>query len=198
MPAAARRIPTFEELYAEIEALPEGMTGEILGPGELRVMSRPGGRHRASSRRIAHALGGSDLLFGGHGWWIEVEVEIELPDGRLYVPDLAGWRCHAPPDFVDDTPITVLPDRACEILSRRTQAADRTRKLPHYAQAGVGHVWVVDPDARTVEVYETQNGKPVLVATALDQVTLELPPFPHPLDVGSFWKPARPNPTSSD
>ena len=41
MSSAALRLPTFDELYDEIEALPVGMTGEILGPGELRTMSLP-------------------------------------------------------------------------------------------------------------------------------------------------------------
>ena len=41
MSSAALRLPTFEELYAEIEALPEGMTGEILGPAEQTWVQAP-------------------------------------------------------------------------------------------------------------------------------------------------------------
>lgn len=191
MTASALRLPTFEELYAEIEALPEGMTGEILGPGDLRTMARPGGAHRLSSHRVSAALRGSNLMDGGFGWWIEVEAEIRLPGSRLYVPDLAGWRVTEEPTFVDDNPITVTPDWACEILSRGTQRGDRAFKLPNYACAGVGHVWILDPEAKTVEVYETQHGLPVLVATAAREVTVVLPPFPDPIDVGSFWKKTR-------
>ena len=191
MSSAALRLPTFEELYAEIEALPEGMTGEILGPGDLRTMARPGGPHRLTAHRVGSALSGSNLMDGGIGWWIEVEAEIRLPGGRLYVPDLAGWRVDQEPSFVDDNPIVVVPDWACEILSRGTQRGDRAFKLPNYAYAGVGHVWVIDPEARTVEVYETQHGQPVLVSTAVGSVTAVLQPFPEPLEIGAFWKRSR-------
>ena len=190
MSSAALRLPTFDELYAEIEALPEGLTGEIMGPGELRTMSRPGGPHRYFGKRVAHSLEGADLAMGGSGWWIEPEPEIRLPDDRLYVPDLCGWRVTEEPDFVDENPITVVPDWVCEILSRSTQAADRTRKLPNYARSGVSHIWVVDPVQQTIEVYETFDGRPSLVATAManDAPGRVLAPFDLPIDVGALWK----------
>lgn len=189
MSSAALRLPTFDELYEEIRRLPEGSIGEILGPGELRVMSRPGARHRFGARRVQQGLRGHDLMDGGVGWWIEAEPEILLPDGRLYVPDLCGWRCAAVPDFIEENPINVVPDWACEILSRGTQRADRVRKLPRYAEAGVGHVWVLDPEARTLEVYETREGKPLLVVAVEGEVLRALPPFPGEFDVGALWMP---------
>jgi hypothetical protein len=45
---------TFEELYAEIERLPEGMTGEILEEGVVRVMSRPASA--TAARRVAASM----------------------------------------------------------------------------------------------------------------------------------------------
>lgn len=191
MSSAALKLPDFDDLYEEILALPQGTTGEILGPGELRMMARPGGSHSFTSRRVTIALRGNDLIDGGAGWWIEVEREIRLGYDLLYVPDLAGWRVDAPPDFVDDNPITVVPDWVCEILSRTTQRADRGLKLPNYAAAGVGHVWVLDPDARSLEVYETGGGRPVLVGAVTGAGTRVLPPFSDPIDVGAFWKPTR-------
>lgn len=183
----ARRLPTFEELYREIAALPQGVTGEILGPGWLRTMSRPGGRHGRAAWKTRRGLRGSDLLEGGHGWWFELEREIVFGE-RLLVPDLAGWRAEEEPDFADQNPIEVRPDWVCEILSRTTQRGDRAVKLPVYAGAGVGHVWIVDPEACTLEVYESRDGQAVLVATAVGDVRRVLPPFPDELDVGGLWK----------
>lgn len=188
MSSAALRLPTFDELYAEIQALPEGLTGEILGPGELRTMARPGGPHRLFGKRVARALDGADVAMGGTGWWIEPEAEIRLLEDRLYVPDLAGWRVSEEPDFVDENPIMVVPDWTCEILSRSTQRADRVRKLPTYARAGVGHVWIVDPEARTIEVYETVGAHALLLETASDADVRVLPPFDLTLDLGTLWK----------
>lgn len=191
MSSAALRLPTFDELYEEIRALPEGMTGEIFGPGELRVMSRPAAPHRIGSRRVLRALRGLDVDEGGSGWWIEVEAEIRLPDERLYVPDLSGWRAEGIPDFIEDNPITVVPDWICEILSRDTQRGDRARKLPHYVEAGVVYVWVVDPAANTVEVYQGIGGRPTLIATAQGDDVKVLPPFELSFDVGALWLPGR-------
>ena len=89
---------TFEELYEEIARLPEGMTGEILEDGVVRVMSRPGKRHRRAARACLHTLTGADANLGGTGWWIELEAEVRFPDGRLAVPDLAGWRVERVPN----------------------------------------------------------------------------------------------------
>ena len=40
MGSAAERNATFEELYRAIQALPPGLTGEILEPGVIRTMGR--------------------------------------------------------------------------------------------------------------------------------------------------------------
>ncbi len=188
----ARRLPSFDELYAEIEALAPGMTGEILAPGELRVMGRPGRKHRVVARRLLAGLRGSDVDEGGDGWCFEVEAEIRFGP-RMFVPDLAGWRVRLgdpyPPSFLDVNPIEQIPDCACEIVSRSTQRGDRALKLPVYAASGVGHVWVVDPEARTIEVYEAVEGRSTLVATAREADRAELPPFTGPLDVGQLWRP---------
>jgi hypothetical protein len=45
MSGAAKRVSTFDEVYAQIARLPEGVTGEILAPGVLSTMSRPGLPH---------------------------------------------------------------------------------------------------------------------------------------------------------
>lgn len=183
--------PSFEELLLQIRELPEGVTGEILEPGRLRTMSRPGGAHRFVHRRVLSSLRAWDVAEGGSGWWVEVEAEIAFPGPRLAVPDVAAWRIEEPlpPSFVDDNPITVTPDLCVEILSPTTGREDRRLKLPLYASSGVTHTWLVDPEARLVEVFGCTDGKPVLLATAVDADVRSLPPFDAPLDVASWWKP---------
>jgi Uma2 family endonuclease len=173
---AAKELLSFEAMRAAIAALPEGQHGEVLGPGWWRAMSRPGGAHARAAKRLVRALGAVDSEVHG-GWWIDMERELQLAD-RLYVPDLAGWRvADGDLGFVDENPITRAPDWACEILSRGTQAADRTVKLPTYAAAGVAHVWVVDPVGLAIEVYASVAGLPTLVAHARGGVPARLPPF---------------------
>lgn len=185
----AARAPTFEELYEQIRALPEHLTGEILEPGVLRTMSRPGKAHRRAARQCLHGLGSFDANVGGAGWWIEVEVEISFPGGRLVVPDLSGFRVERVPDLPDENPLKILPDWCCEVLSPRTARDDIAVKLPLYARSGVGWIWIVDPMRRLVEVFETIDGRPALTATAKEDERLALPPFHGELDVGPWWTP---------
>ena len=84
----ARDVASFDELYAQIQRLPEHLTGEILEPGVIRTMSRPGARHQFASRRLLRSLSDFDLMEGGRGWWFEIEREIRywlsgLPNARL-------------------------------------------------------------------------------------------------------------------
>jgi Uma2 family endonuclease len=182
-------IPTFEELYEQIRALPEHITGEILEPGVLRTMSRPGKRHRRAAKLCAHSLSPFDVAVGGAGWWIEPEAEIRLPGDRLAVPDLCGFRVERVPELPDENPLTLLPDWCCEILSPRTARDDVTMKLPLYARSGVAWNWIVDPMRRLVEVFETIDGRPALTATAKDDESVMLPPFNGETAVSSWWLP---------
>lgn len=185
----ARFMPTFEELYAQIERLPEGVTGEILEEGALRVMSRPGKRHRRAAGACFNALSGVNANLRGTGWWVEVEAEVRFPQGRLAVPDIAGWRIQRVPDLPDENPLSVLPDWCCEILSPTTARDDKRLKLPLYARANVPWSWLVDPALRLVEVYQTLNGLPALVTTAQDDERRVLPPFDHEISLDGWWLP---------
>jgi Uma2 family endonuclease len=189
----AARTKSFAKVYQEIEALPEGITGEILVPGVLETMSRPAFRHRWTLKKLVRALEPVDASEKGTAWWLEIEAEVRLPGGRLAVPDLAGWRTARLPQVPEDNPIAVLPDFACEILSPSTARRDRHRKLPLYASCGVAFTWLVDPELGLVEVYRSIKGMPTLVATAEGEGDDEprLPPFDIPLAVGALWAPPK-------
>jgi len=57
------------------------------------------------------------------------------------------------------------------------------------AREGLSHLWLVDPDARTLEVYHLQdNGHWLLLITLEGEVPVQQPPFDaiaFPLD--SLW-----------
>lgn len=182
-------LPRFEELYAKVEALPPGMTGEILEPGALQTMSRPGRAHRLAAKRCADALRGSDRDLGGTGWWIEAEAEVVLLGDRLVVPDLSGWRVERVPELPAESPITIVPDWCCEVLSPNTMGRDRVIKLPLYVEAGVEWTWLVDPAARTFEVFHGVAGRATLALSASGDDAIVAPPFEVEIALGSFWLP---------
>ena len=181
---------------AEIERLPEGMTGEILEPGVVSIRARPGAAHRRAAGLAYRALKGVDQADGGTGWWIEQEPPVRFID-RLAYPDIAGWRVERSPRTPDGFSITLIPEWCCEVLSPSTARDDRFVKLPIFARSGVQWMWLIDPALHGVEVYVTERGHPMLVATAKEDETTRLPPFDLDIDLSRWWLPTdNPNPSS--
>ena len=181
-----RPVPTFEELWKQIELLPEGVTGEILEPGVISTMGRPLAKHRRSARACQWLLRGVDAGIGGSGWWIEQEPDVRFGD-RTTAPDIAGWRVERCPDPPDGSPIILLPDFCCEILSPSTARKDRKKKLPLYASSGVEWIWIVDPDLQFVEVFQSVNGHATLMDSADGEETKRLAPFDLDIDFSRWW-----------
>ncbi|MBM4364615.1 MAG: Uma2 family endonuclease [Deltaproteobacteria bacterium] len=188
---AAQRLLTYDELYAQIAALPEGRHGEILGPGWMRPVGRPGSRASHAAMRVLRRLDAFSIDEGGN-WWLGREIEVRLPGDKLYVPTLVGWRVGgAPLDFLDENPVPRVPDWACEVLSRDIQKPDRAIKLPTYAAVGVAHTWVFDVEAVSIEVWEARDGLPALVAAAVGDAEVALPPFDLPFSPAKLLALAR-------
>ncbi|KFE62153.1 hypothetical protein DB31_4259 [Hyalangium minutum] len=83
---------------------------------------------------------------------------------------------------------TLPPDWVCEVLSSSTQVLDREVKLPVYAQEGVGHVWLVNPDSRTLEIYRLDEGRYVQLALHRDGALVQAEPFEAlGLDLALLW-----------
>lgn len=194
MNGAARKPRSFDDLYAEIAALPEGQTGMILEPGQLTVMPRPHPKHQRALAVLRHALAPRDADLGGAGWWLLSEIEVRLGE-RLLVPDILGYRVETLPEPPADNPMLATPDFCCEILSPSSARDDRLRKLRIYAAHGVRWTWLVDPDARSIECYEAVDGLPrqAVVAAAGDATAGDaaaspvLPPFDLPLAIDALW-----------
>jgi Uma2 family endonuclease len=53
----------------------------------------------------------------------------------------------------------LAPDWACAVLSRSTEDLDRSARLAVYAREGVSHVWLVNPEARTLEVLRLEGSR---------------------------------------
>ena len=93
------------------------------------------------------------------------------------------------PELPDENPLTLTPDWCCEILSPSTAHDDRRLKLPLYAASEVRWTWLVDPDRRMVEVFESVQGRPTLAVTGVEDERLALPPFDEDFDLAAWWMP---------
>jgi Uma2 family endonuclease len=175
--------------YQDVLDAPEHLVAEIIG-GELRLSPRPAGPHTRVTSNLGYELGPPfDRGRGGPGGWILLdEPELHL-DADILVPDLAGWRRERMPAIPDAAYFTLVPDWVCEALSPSNAVHDRAEKLPIYARAGVGHVWLVDPVQRTLEVMRLHEGKWLLVGVHRGNVRVRAEPFDAiELDVALLWE----------
>ena len=163
--------------YADIEALPPHMTGQIVD-GELFVSPRPAPAHARTASSLGTFVNAAfDLgLLGPGGWRILFEPELHLADTVL-VSDMAGWRLANWSDGIQTAGIEWVPDWICEVLSPSTERFDRSRKLLTYARLGVRYAWLVHPVQHTVEVYALNDGAWVLVTVQAGNVELCAVPF---------------------
>ncbi len=169
-----RRHATYEELLA----VPEPLVAEILA-GDLVTHPRPGPKHSLASSFLGDELVGpfGKGRGGPDGWWILDEPELHLgPD--VLVPVLAGWRRDRMPELQDNTAwFELSPDWVCEVLSAATARTDRVVKLPLYAKYGVTHLWLIDPDLRTLEAFELKDGRWLLLSVPTKEDAVSMPPF---------------------
>lgn len=183
--------PAFKRsLYAQLEALPEGLTGEILN-GQLHTQPRPAGPHARAETELSIDIGSAygRGRGGPGGWWIIVEPEIHFViDEEVAVPDLAGWRKERMPQIPEGHRFTVVPDWVCEVLSPSTASKDREVKMPLYAAYGVTYAWLVDPKRRTLEAYARAEEGWRLLAEASGNDTIAVAPFDAlQLDLSNLW-----------
>ncbi|KAA0124170.1 Uma2 family endonuclease [Methylobacterium sp. P1-11] len=182
--------------YADLEAVPEHLVAEIID-GVLETHPRPRPRHAMAASDLSTLLG-TPFRYGrgGPGGWIFM-VEPELHSGtHVVVPDLAAWRRERAPTDLEAAYLEIAPDWVCEILSPSTIRLDRGRKRSIYGEAGVSHLWLLDPAAGVLEGFALADGRWVLLATIQRGETVALPPFdavPFPLDdLFPFDDPAAP------
>lgn len=174
--------------YNDILDLPERVVGEIIG-GRLVTHPRLAPRHTRAASALGIKIGGAyDFGEGGPGgWWILDEPEIHIGDGVL-VPDLAGWRRERMPQLSRGAWFESAPDWCCEVLSPSTARVDRVEKMPIYANWGVGHLWLIDPELRTLEVFSLQQRHWTLVVAHDGNATVSPPPFVNVgLALNSLW-----------
>jgi len=160
MHAPAPTPPVRPATWADLQALPPGVRGEVID-GVLYALPRPLDAHQ----RVMIALSG-DLerpyrrgVGGPGGWVIRTEPGIGHPRSLEYSPDLAGWRtADLAAPLPTDSQITVTPDWVCEILSPGNARDDMLVKRTFYAQIGVKWCWFVHPGERWLWAARNDGG----------------------------------------
>jgi Uma2 family endonuclease len=187
MTQPAHRYATYEDLFD----LPGNVIGEIVH-GQLITQPRPAPKHALAASVIgAEYVSPYQRGRGGPGgWWILDEPELHLGP-HILVPDLVGWRRERLPTLPDEAYFSLAPDWVCEVLSPGTARIDRAVKMPVYAAQGVGWLWLVDPDIRTLEVYRLFEDHWRLEGAWKDDDPVRAAPFSEvTLQLNDLWAPA--------
>lgn len=186
--AAAQRL-TAEQYFQ----LPESLHITNLLAGEMIVSPAPDLTHQETLFNFAFHL--RSLQPGGKFWLAPTDVYLNAttvvqPDLFWLAPDSAcqspdGKRLYGPPDLV------------IEFLSPGTAKHDGRKKLDLYEASGVREYWIVDPHARTVQVYTLAAGATeydtTLAYTPAD--TFTSPVLGIPVAVGQLFPPVTAPPT---
>ena len=175
MPQAARRY-TVEEVLA----FPNDGNRYELVHGELLVTPAPRSRHQLVAGELYYRL---RRYLDEHGRDVRVvfsPADIRWPDEVLVQPDV----------FVVPVQELVAEDwssvrtllLAVEVVSPSSARYDRVVKRRAYLEHGVATYWIVDPDARVVQVWHPDDERPEIVTDLLrwrvredaDELAIEL------------------------
>jgi Uma2 family endonuclease len=143
---------------ADYARLPEGFPAQLVDGCLLKDPSPTYGHQWIVGRiyRRAAALVG-DLA-------VPSPIDVAIDDWNVYQPDVVVVP-HVPDSRTSNVGI---PRVAFEVLSRSTARRDRVQKLPRLLAAGVEEVWLLDPNAKSIEVHTSQG---VRTARGAEQIT---------------------------
>jgi Uma2 family endonuclease len=170
----ARKRPTYEDILK----LGDDVHAEIIA-GELVVHLGPVAEHGAMAAGLTAEI--YNAFFRGRGgpggWWILIEVDVELPGGEWYRPDLIGYRRDRLPEFPRGRPLRERPDWVCEVLSASTVRHDKGPKREGWQRWGVPHLWLADPMERSITVLTWHEAGYLLSTVAVEGAPVRLAPF---------------------
>jgi Uma2 family endonuclease len=162
--------------YQDYLLFPEdGNRHEIIG-GEHYVSPAPKWRHQivaGNFHRLVSPFVRSERL----GYFLFAPLDVVLSDEDVVQPDLL-FISNERSSIAQEAGAFGAPDLVVEILSDSTRRRDETIKLRLYEVMGVIEYWIADPDARTILVYRSRNGRLGLAAELSAGERLETPLLP--------------------
>lgn len=171
--------------YQDYVLLPDdGKRYEILD-GDLYVTPSPTARHQKVSFNLELGLA-QHVRAHKLGEVFHAPLDVILADDSIAQPDIL---------FVSNERLPIVrdwvygaPDLVIEILSPGTRDRDRTLKRHLYARYGVRELWLVDPEARTVETFRLDPASETPPRRFADRDTLTSEVLPSlRLSLDTIW-----------
>ncbi|MBA3450430.1 MAG: Uma2 family endonuclease [Chloroflexia bacterium] len=160
--------------YEDLVALPDdGHRYEII-EGELYEMPAPNMIHATVVANLIAMLIPLVTRLGGR--WYTAPLDVFFQGADPVQPDIVvifpGWSGNLPLRGVEGA-----PDLLIEVLSPSNRGHDLLTKRSLYARAGVREYWLVDPDARTLEILALDRDALHLVSSTSGKEIPESPLF---------------------
>jgi Uma2 family endonuclease len=171
--------------YSDLQVTPDDGKRYELVHGELYVTPSPTPRHQRISRRLLRQLEG---YFHGRsiGEVFYAPIDVILTGQDVFVPDLVVI---ADPTHVSERGIERPPLLVVEILSPSTRHVDLGVKSRRYAELGVEHYWIVDPENERLECHRLKDGAFQPLVEAAGRTTLEHPAWDElEIDLAALWR----------
>jgi Uma2 family endonuclease len=151
-----------EWTYRDYLDLPEdGNQYEIIW-GELYMTPAPNTLHQLILSELGFTLQ-TFVKTGNLGVVLYAPCDVLLePGGTPIEPDIM-FISNQRLGMITPRNVQGAPDLIIEILSPSNPEHDRHRKYDLYEQHGVAEYWIVDPEARSIEVYGLAEGAYALV-----------------------------------
>ncbi len=166
--------------YSELLARDDEQRVELYD-GEIDEMGSPKVWHQELLFRMAVLL---ELWAREHdgGKVLMSPVDLYISEQQFLVPDLCFYsRARVENERIereDGQCLVAPPDLVVEIVSPSSARNDRVRKTRLYAEFGVKHYWIIEPERQTLETLELKDARYFLGATLTEEDTLESSLFP--------------------
>lgn len=163
----------------DLTALPDddGNIYELI-EGELIVSSAPSLMHQRVIKNLIREL--ANFLTRTPIGEVFPTPGVIFDRHNSVIPDIVFITNEQLEQVGSEPHIKLAPALAVEVVSpgRENARRDRVKKLHVYGRFGVGEYWVVDPHARTIELYRHNAGALALSATLAgeDEITTSLLP----------------------
>jgi Uma2 family endonuclease len=172
--------------YEEWLRMPEVTDAiEEVVDGEIRISPPYKWKHALTAQQVGNAL--DVQLDAREAIVVTASFGLVIRKAPLTsrVPDVAVFQMSTM--IEQDGYVHSAPQLVVEVLSPGNTRRERERKLADYASLGVPEMWVVSPEARTVEVLYLEGGF-LRSAQALTQGVLEPRQFPGvQIQIAGIW-----------
>jgi Uma2 family endonuclease len=171
--------------YADVLSWDEDFRAEIIN-GVVYAMSPPLTIHQRIlmklANKLANYLEGKTCEVFPAPFGVRLFPKEDQSDDTVLEPDVVVV---CDPSKIDERGCNGAPDLVIEILSPSTSSHDRVRKFNLYLEAGVREYWIVDPDAKAIQVHILESGRYVSSAygrrdpddTGEDRYVSDIAPF---------------------